>query len=330
MFRQQSPSSANFQVRKMSEYITKSKQNLYDVALTLYGTIEGVFDLLVSNSDISIDMVFDKGVKLNYHENFVINQDVVNWLDENGVIVRNNKCNINKLDIYSEITKWIDSSNTALISKYSSNELSQVYENISKPNKFYDWDKWEDEQNNTQMTKTSQTGANKYFVVTDEIKSYAQKISGINFNELDETNTYANLATLFTNGMIVLPSDKTEKQTCINTLATPKILIQQTGKNAAINLQILNNSLIAIDWGDNSVLEFYHYTSNSTNILHTYSDDGEHAITIYGDNKFVTLDFSKVNGIHYALTEIYVYNKFVSQYPNIETLNKLFIIKDTL
>ena len=35
----------------MNTYIVKSGQNLFDVAITLYGSIEGVFDLLISNKD---------------------------------------------------------------------------------------------------------------------------------------------------------------------------------------------------------------------------------------------------------------------------------------
>ena len=33
----------------MLQYKVRSGQNIYDVALTLYGSVEGIFDLLVSN-----------------------------------------------------------------------------------------------------------------------------------------------------------------------------------------------------------------------------------------------------------------------------------------
>ena len=51
----------------MNKYTVKSGQNLYDIALAIYGSIEGVFDLLMSNPDISYETVFSKGAVLNYH-----------------------------------------------------------------------------------------------------------------------------------------------------------------------------------------------------------------------------------------------------------------------
>ena len=35
----------------MRTYTVRTGQNIFDVALTLYGSIEGVFDLLVSNPE---------------------------------------------------------------------------------------------------------------------------------------------------------------------------------------------------------------------------------------------------------------------------------------
>lgn len=313
----------------MSEYITKSKQNLYDIALTLYGSIEGIFDLLVSNSDVSLDMVFDKNVKLYYHEDFVINQDIVEWFNKNSLTVRNSQTQINKLNLSKDILQWVDDCNTALSKKYSSGELSEVYTFITKPYPFFDWDVWEDsEEDNTKSRAVTETLVANYFVITDEIIEYAQKISGINLKDMDETNRYDNLSIMFNNGLIVLPSKQLEREAKLDELCSPKILIQQTGKSSSITLEVLNNSFVAIDWGDNSAFEFCSYADTNTNLSHTYNDDGEHTITIYGDNKFINLDLTKINGVYYALSEIYIYHEFLSHYKSAETLNQLFIIKD--
>lgn len=73
----------------MKTYIVKTKQNIFDIALQLHGSVEGVFDLLLSNETLTFDSIISVGTKLNYHEEFIINDDVVKWFDDNNVVVRN-------------------------------------------------------------------------------------------------------------------------------------------------------------------------------------------------------------------------------------------------
>ncbi len=70
----------------MAIYKVKSKQNLYDVALHLYGTIEGMFDLLISNPTLSMSSELKAGMELEYHDDFTINPSIVNQFAENGII----------------------------------------------------------------------------------------------------------------------------------------------------------------------------------------------------------------------------------------------------
>ena len=65
----------------MSEYIVKHGQNIFDVALQLYGSIEGVFDLLISNPRLSMETQLEDGDVLCYHDYFVINSNIVASLD---------------------------------------------------------------------------------------------------------------------------------------------------------------------------------------------------------------------------------------------------------
>lgn len=61
----------------MATYIVKPNQNLFDVALHIYGSIEGLFDLLISNPELNMTSDLSLGQELEYHEEFVLNPDIV-------------------------------------------------------------------------------------------------------------------------------------------------------------------------------------------------------------------------------------------------------------
>lgn len=65
----------------MQKYNVTKRQNLYDVAIAIHGSVEGIFDLLVNNPDLSFDTVLEAGDELNWDEDFVINSDIVNTLE---------------------------------------------------------------------------------------------------------------------------------------------------------------------------------------------------------------------------------------------------------
>lgn len=60
----------------MAIYEAKIDQTIFDIAVQLYGSIEGAFDLLMSNPGLSINDDIPRGTTLNYHENFIINQEI--------------------------------------------------------------------------------------------------------------------------------------------------------------------------------------------------------------------------------------------------------------
>lgn len=66
----------------MAIYEAKIDQTIFDIAVQLYGSIEGAFDLLMSNPDLSINDDIPRGTTLNYHENFVINQEISKTLQK--------------------------------------------------------------------------------------------------------------------------------------------------------------------------------------------------------------------------------------------------------
>ena len=91
----------------MKQYTVRSGQNIYDVSLTLYGTVEGIFDLLISNEGLTMDTKLSYGMVLNYHEEFVINGGIVSWLTDNNVLVKNGEHVYNYIDIESIIKQHI-------------------------------------------------------------------------------------------------------------------------------------------------------------------------------------------------------------------------------
>lgn len=64
----------------MAIYKVKPHQSLFDIALHLYGSIEGVFDLLMTNKHINMTSDLKAGQELEYHEGFAMNDTVVQGL----------------------------------------------------------------------------------------------------------------------------------------------------------------------------------------------------------------------------------------------------------
>lgn len=73
----------------MAQYKVRSGQNIYDVALTLYGSVEGIFDLLASNRWLTMETQLSYGMVLDYHDEFAVNKSNVIWLKDNNVLVKN-------------------------------------------------------------------------------------------------------------------------------------------------------------------------------------------------------------------------------------------------
>lgn len=75
----------------MATYKVQNDQNLFDVAIYLYGTIEGLYDLLISNPTINMAEDLRPGTELEYHESFVINSGIASKLQEDNAVVNNER-----------------------------------------------------------------------------------------------------------------------------------------------------------------------------------------------------------------------------------------------
>lgn len=221
----------------MKQYAVRSGQNIYDVALTLYGTVEGIFDLLVSNEGLTMESKLEYGMVLNYHEDFVINQNVTSWLTSNNVLVKNGE------HIYDYVNM------EDIIQRYIIEHHKDVYESL---------------------------------------KDYSP----------DEKNMFW------------------------ESFTTPRIVIKQQGSLSTISVLLRNNTLMIIDWGDYTPVQFVE-SGDDVELEHCYNSSETHKITIYGNFICKKLDLTKVEGVYYPMDTITA-DTFLSEI-NDDKLNKLII-----
>lgn len=125
------------------QYIVKSGQNIYDVALTLYGSIEGIFDLLVSNTTaingcpLSMTTKLEAGQVLNYNEEFMLNKDIVGWLKDNGIDVKNDEGDFTFCDSLNFIIRHLYSYHPELYTNITEdmtvNDQVEAWKKLSRP-----------------------------------------------------------------------------------------------------------------------------------------------------------------------------------------------------
>lgn len=121
------------------KYIVKSGQNIYDVALTLYGSIEGIFDLLVSNTTainggpLSMTTKLEAGQVLTYNEEFMIHNDIVEWLKDHDIAVRNGEEDYVFYNPLNFIIRYIYS--------YKPELYSNITENMTVADQVATWEK---------------------------------------------------------------------------------------------------------------------------------------------------------------------------------------------
>lgn len=73
----------------MAQYKVQGGQNIWDIAIQLYGSIEGAFDLFMSNPKLNMTTNLKAGDILEYHEQFVINQSIVDAIESNDYLPAN-------------------------------------------------------------------------------------------------------------------------------------------------------------------------------------------------------------------------------------------------
>lgn len=77
----------------MKEYIVQHGQSLVDVLLSIYGSIDGLTDLLINNPNLSVNTELKAGDKLAYTEGFV-DKVIVKNFEKNGIIPSSGSANV--------------------------------------------------------------------------------------------------------------------------------------------------------------------------------------------------------------------------------------------
>ncbi len=73
----------------MATYKVTTNQNIFDVALLLYGSIEGLFDLLISNEWLDMETDLIPGMEFEYHDYFVVNDGIKSAMGDKNLIPAN-------------------------------------------------------------------------------------------------------------------------------------------------------------------------------------------------------------------------------------------------
>ena len=275
----------------MGTYIVKTGENILDIALKLYGGIEGLFDLLASNGDainqtgLSLNDTLESGMKLTYTDNFLVNPNIKNWMDKNNVKIRNGEHVYYHYDIEKYTTSYVKQYNLAIIT-----------------NAFNLWPSMKHYSDGGVDSKTIEDFLK--YVNTNSV--WIEDITTTDIPALENGN-YSRVLNV----------------TVPNRFHVPKIIIKQTGNFSTFTYNLEKNTVMIVDWGDNKAPEICSVTNAKKTIEHCYSDNKGHIINIYGNLSFSLLDLRGVGGTYYPLTEIQVTGDFYSDLQTNTTINRL-------
>lgn len=78
----------------MGKHTVTAGQNIYDVALYLYGALEGLLDLFINNPSLSYSNELNIGDELAYTDGFVVNEDIVSYNKRHNITPANGERHI--------------------------------------------------------------------------------------------------------------------------------------------------------------------------------------------------------------------------------------------
>lgn len=275
----------------MGTYIVKAGENIFDIALKIYGGIEGLFDLVASNEDainqtgFSLNDTLEVGTKLTFTDDFAVNADIINWMNKNNVKIRNGE------HVYFHYN----------IEKYAISYAKQYNLAIIR-NAFRLWPSMKRYSSGVPDEKTIEDFLK--YVNTHSI--WISDITEANIPALESGNY-----SLMTN--LVVPTR----------IDMPRMVVKQTGNLSTFTYNLKKLGVMIVDWGDNTAPEMCVVTSTRTTLEHCYDDAGTHIINIYGDLGFSLLDLRGIGGTYYPLTEIQVTGDFYSDLQTNTTINRL-------
>lgn len=73
----------------MGQYKSTTGQNIYDIVLHIYGSLDGITDLLINNTGLSLSDDIKSGTIFTYTDELIVDNNVVNNLNANSIIPAN-------------------------------------------------------------------------------------------------------------------------------------------------------------------------------------------------------------------------------------------------
>ena len=284
----------------MNTYIVKSGQNLFDVAITLYGSIEGVFDLLISNKDrvgqmpLSYDSKLYPGDVLYYNQDFIINNTIKSYFKDNSIKVANGEHIYLYTNIKEAILQYVDEYNKNVL-----NTANSLYPSV--------WDMTE----NKMLSDYNKANVDNFF------RYIYDNYWGCGFTNVEylaRQNVEAGS----------LEKTSTDENNIYNdNLTKTRMLIIQSGQLSSFSCTLVKHTILGIDWGDMSGVELHIDNGSEQTFEHYYEDGEQHKIMLYGNFIFENLDFTNLNGMYYPTSIINVKGTFKSKFEQDSIINKL-------
>ena len=318
----------------MNQYQVKTGENIFDIAITLSGTIEGIWDLLVCNDWLTMDTTLEKGMVLDYHPEFVVNGDMVKWLKSNGVSVKNGHHYNEDMDISSFIYKSMIKRVDDLVGQEIADIRHDEIVSASAPSKSglrTSTGFAVSKSDMTQGLSSDELGSSEFRVnitkdrVADRIPVSSDAVSNVLVN--DAAQGFFNLTKI--NEVETTENEVEKNEQFFDSICQPKIIIDQYGTFCSIKVRMGENGFMAVDWGDNSGFQAYWGDGEETFVEHDYDDTGRHVVRVYGIMDIQDLDFSELNGVYYMISPVYVRGEFVGNSATNDITNQLLLTKES-
>ena len=269
----------------MGKHVVKSGENIFDVTMKLYGSIEGLVDLLICNQDadghtgLSVADTLTPGMVLEYSEDYVINKEIAKYLSDKNV--RNGEHVYRHYNVASLVKSYAKKFNELLIKKA-----------------IHIWPHATD----------------SYEAFTEE--ELADFVDYVNNNAIYASIEESHIPNTEERWVELINS-----QGVIDKIESPVMVVNQNGNYSCISFRLFSG-VVGIDWGDNTTPDIYGTYRKSVVAEHYYEDDNEHHIRIFGgiglgdvvnfqyvENgslHFSVLDLKEVGGKYYPMLPIFV------------------------
>ena len=345
----------------MKKYKVRTGENIFDISLLLFGAIDGIWDLLVCNPELTIDTMLKSGDELYYDDGFVINDGISKYLVEKKADVKNGHHQIANRDVKSAIYDVMKSYSGAvsdrlamrnMLGKDNPDVIKSIYERADTFEESYKEvleNGWLDNNQRPILRRVSpirpiddgggsatpvvvssdgriggyeSSGTIGAFDVTNAVLEDFSTRQGFS-NDYDEAAVDEAVDNFAKTQVSIVEVDNYDEY--FEDAVKPKCVIKQRGKYSKISVQMNSGGLFLVDWGDGSEYSKVTYSSSEIILDHNYSDASYHVITIYGIMQIHTLDLTDVSGVYYFIRPIAV-NVFKSKI-NDKLINKFIYVK---